>query len=94
MTFIQDFVAQLANLKWSDYLDIVLVAFLLYRLLPMVRSSGAVRVAKVVGLVLALTAITDVLKLHTLNFLLDHVLAVGLCCSSRSCAAWWTGSAA
>ena len=78
MTFIQDFVAQLANLKWSDYLDIVLVAFLLYRLLPMVRSSGAVRVAKVVGLVLALTAITDVLKLHTLNFLLDQVLAVGL----------------
>ena len=78
MAFIQDFLSQLTRLKWSDYLDILVVAFLLYRLLPMLRSSGAVRIAKIVGLVLVLTGITDLLKLHTLNFLLDQVLAVGL----------------
>ena len=78
MAFIQDFLSQLTRLKWSDYLDILVVAFLLYRLLPMLRSSGAVRIAKIVGLVLVLTGITDLLELHTLNFLLDQVLAVGL----------------
>ena len=78
MTFLQDFFTQLTRLSWSDYLDIILVAFLLYRLLPLLRSSGAVRIAKIVGLVLALTWITGELHLNTLNFLLEQVLAVGL----------------
>ena len=78
MDFLQDFFTQLTRLRWSDYLDIILVGFLLYRLLPMLRSSGAVRIAKIVGLVLALTWITGELHLNTLNFLLEQVLAVGL----------------
>ena len=78
MAFLQDFFIQLTRLKWSDYIDIILVGFLLYRLLPMVRSSGASRIAKMVGLVLALTWITGELHLNTLNFLLEQVLAVGL----------------
>ena len=78
MTFLQDFFTQLTRLSWSDYLDIILVGYLLNRLLPMLRSSGAARIAKVVGLVLALTWITSELHLNTLNFLLEQVLAVGL----------------
>ena len=78
MTFLQDFFIQVTRLTWSDYLDIILVAFLLYRLLPLLRSSGAVRIAKIVGLVLALTWITGELHLNTLNFLLEQVLEVGL----------------
>lgn len=78
MDFILGFFTQLTRLKWSDYLDIILVAFLLYRLLPMLRSSGAVRIAKIVGLLLALTWITGQLHLNTLNFLLEQVLAVGV----------------
>jgi hypothetical protein len=45
MAFLQDFFTQLTRLKWSDYLDIILVGYLLYRLLPMLRSSGAARIA-------------------------------------------------
>ncbi len=78
MDFLQNFFSQLTRLRWSDYLDIIVVAFLLYRLLPMLRSSGAARIAKIVGLILALSAVTDLLHLNTLNFLLDQVLAVGL----------------
>ena len=75
MAFLQDFFTQLTRLKWSDYLDIILVGFLLYRLLPMLRSSGAARIAKIVGLLLALTWLTGELHLNTLNFLLEQVLA-------------------
>ena len=78
MDFLQDFFTQLTRLRWSDYLDIILVGFLVYRLLPMLRSSGAVRIAKIIGVVLALTWITGELHLNTLNFLLEQVLAVGL----------------
>ena len=65
-------------MKWSDYLDIILVAFLLYKLLPLFRSSGTMRVAKIVGMLLVATWLTDLLQLHTMNFLLNQVLAVGL----------------
>lgn len=78
MAFLRDFFAQLPTIKLSDWIDIILVGFLLYRLLPMVRSSGAARIAKIVGLMLALTWLTNELQLHTLNFLLEQVLAVGL----------------
>ena len=78
MAFLRDFFSQLTTLKLSDFIDIILVGFLLYRLLPMLRSSGAARIAKIVGLVLALTWITNELHLNTLNFLLEQVLAVGL----------------
>ena len=65
-------------MQWSDYLDIIVVAFLLYKLLPMFRSSGTMRVAKVVGMLLVFSWVTDMLHLNTLNFLLDQVLAIGL----------------
>ena len=74
----ENFWNQLTRMQWSDYLDILLVAFLFYCLLPMFRSSGTMRIAKTIGLILVLTWLTDVLNLHTLNFLLDQVLAVGL----------------
>lgn len=78
MVNFQDFLRQLTRMQWSDYLDIVLVAFLFYKLLPLFRSSGTMRVAKTVGLLLLVSWLTDVLELYTLNFLLEQVLAVGL----------------
>ena len=69
---------QLTRMQWSDYLDIILVAFLFYCLLPMFRTSGTMRIAKTIGLVLVATWLTDVLNLYTMNFLLEQVLAVGL----------------
>ena len=78
MSYIENFFTQLTRMQWSDYLDIIVVAYLIYRFLPMIRSSGAMRVAKTVGALLVITWLTDVLNLHTLNFLLEQVMAVGL----------------
>ena len=78
MLDIQNFFNEILQMKWSDYLDIILVAFLLYKLLPLFRSSGTMRVAKIVGMLLVATWLTDLLQLHTMNFLLNQVLAVGL----------------
>lgn len=78
MANFQDFLRQLTRMQWSDYLDIVIVAYLIYRLLPMLRSSGTMRVAKMVGVLLIITWLTDALDLYALNFILDQMLAVGL----------------
>ena len=78
MENIQAVFQQLGKMQWSDYLDIILVAFLIYKLLPMIRSTGAARIAKVVVAVLLLSWVTSLLELYTLNFLIDQLIAVGL----------------
>ena len=80
MENIQAVFQQLGKMQWSDYLDIILVAFLIYKLLPMIRSTGTARIAKVIVAVLLLSWVTSpsLLELHTLNFLINQVLAVGL----------------
>lgn len=66
------------NMQWSDYLDILLVAFLIYKLLPMLRSAHIMRLARTVVAVVLISWITDAMRLHTLNWIINQVLAVGL----------------
>ena len=78
MTQIQEMFQSLGSMQWSDYLDIVLVAFLMYKLFPLFRATGTGRIARVVLAILVCSWVTDVLNLHTMNFLIDQLLAVGL----------------
>ncbi len=78
MTQIQEMFQSFGKMQWSDYLDIVLVAFLMYKLIPMFRATGTGRIARVVVVILACSWVTEALRLHTMNFLIDQLLAVGL----------------
>ena len=62
----------------SDYLDILIVAYLLYRLFPRIRSSSTMRVFKTVAAFMVIYWLTDVLELHSLNYILGQFLQVGL----------------
>ncbi len=72
------FFQQLAGMQITDYLDIFCVAMVFFMLMPMLRSTGTARIGKVVLMLLLVNWITDALDMHTLNWLLDQVLAVGL----------------
>ena len=78
MEQIQTWIQQLGRMQWSDYLDIILVAFLIYLLLPLIRSTGTGRIAKVIAAVLVLAWVTQLLELHTLHFLVQHLISIGL----------------
>ena len=69
---------QIQSMGWRDYLDIILVAFLVYKLIPMFRSSGTVRIARFVGVIIVVAWLTGILRLHTLSYLFSEVLQVGL----------------
>lgn len=69
---------QVLRMQWSDYLDILIVAFLLYWLVPVLRSTGTMRIAKVAVILLVVTWLTDFFQMNTLNFLLNQLLTVGL----------------
>ncbi len=78
MEQIQDFLQILADMQWSDYLDIALVAFLIYQILPLIRTPGTMRIARTVVAVLIIAWLTAFLDLYTLNFIVNQFLAVGL----------------
>ena len=78
VTGFQEFVQQVARMNWSDYLDIIIVAYLLYRILPLIRTTGTARVAKAVVGIIIVAALTEALKLYTLSFILNQFLQIGL----------------
>ena len=75
---LQVLLQRLTEMKWSDYLDILLVAYLFYLVLPLIHSNSALRVGRVVITLVIVTWITDALDMHTLHFLLNQVLTVGV----------------
>ena len=78
MEVIQNMYTMVLRMQWSDYLDIAVVAFLIYKMLPLIRTPNIMKIARTVIALVLLTWITDEADLHTLNWLLDQVLAIGL----------------
>ncbi len=78
MNGVAEFFQQLVNMHWSDYLDIIIVAFLLYRLIPLFKNTGTMRVAGTIVAIIVIAWLTKELKLHAFSFILDQFLQVGL----------------
>ena len=79
MSGIQNFIQTVQRMQWSDYLDILVVAFLLYNILPYVmRTPNVMKIAKTVGALVLVAWLTSVLQLHTLNWILSQLLTIGL----------------
>lgn len=78
MEIIQNFIQTLRLMQWSDYVDILLVAYLIYKLLPLIRTPNVMRIARTVIALVLVAWITEEADLYTINWILDQVLAIGL----------------
>ena len=78
MEYLQTLLQQIPKIKFVDILDIIIVAFLIYKLLPVFRSTGTVRIAWVIAAVVVVSWLTELLQMHTLHYILSQLLAVGL----------------
>jgi diadenylate cyclase len=78
MESIQNTLQMITKMGWSDYLDILVVAFLIYKMLPLIRTPSIMRIARTVVALVLVTWITDIMELHTVNWILSQFLAVGL----------------
>ena len=72
------FFQQLTHMRWSDYLDIAIVTYLLYRLLPLFRKTGTSRIVVTVVAVIVISWLAEELKLFSFSFILDEFLQIGL----------------
>ncbi len=67
----------LSRFSILDVIDILIVAFVLYRLLLLIRGTRAVQLLKGVVVILVATAISSALHLDALNWLLNKIITVG-----------------
>ena len=73
-TFWQQFVGVLLSFSWSDILDIILVAFLLYNAIKLVRETRAAIFIKAIVIVVVFHLVALVLHLDTINWLMEEVI--------------------
>lgn len=78
MSSIQHFLQTVYRMQWSDYLDILVVAFLIYSILPHLRTPIVTKITRTVGALLLMAWITDIMQLHTIHWLLSQLLTIGL----------------
>lgn len=88
-----EFIRLLQTMQLADVIDILLVTFLVYHGIQMIRTSNTARIAKAVIFLLLLSWVTDLLEIHVLNYLLVGFWSWGSlpwwCCSNRSSAGRW-----
>ncbi len=61
----------------TDVFDILIVAALLYKLMGMIKNSSAARLLKGVALLLIITQLSAVFRLHVVSFILNWVMQLG-----------------
>ena len=78
MESLMNILQPVARMQWSDYLDILLVAYLIYRVLPLIRTPSTMRVAKAIVAVVIIAGVTELLHLYTVSFILNQFMSIGL----------------
>lgn len=73
----QNIAYSIPTIGFIDIIDIAVVAFVIYKLIGMLRNSTASRVAKGILILVAVTLLTDVVQMNTVNYILDLVLELG-----------------
>ena len=77
MNVIHEMFSQFTKMQLSDYLDIALVAFLIYKLLPLIRTPSTKRIAGAVAGILIVVWVADVAELYTISWILNQFLSIG-----------------
>ena len=68
----------LQTIEFTDVLDMLIIAYVIYRLLLFTRKSQSGQVLKGIILVLLALWLTDTFHLHVLNFILSNTVEIGL----------------
>ncbi len=66
------------NLELLDVLDILIVAYVFYRIVLLIRGTRAEQLVKGLVLLLLATVISDYVGLNTLNYILRGLMTVGI----------------
>ena len=81
MKLIFNYFSELADMiptiGFWDILDILVVAFIIYKGINMIHTTAASRIAKGILVLIVITALTGILEMRSLNYILSMLLEVG-----------------
>ena len=63
---------------WIDYLDIIIIAFLIYQLVTITRQTRAIQVLKGLAIIIVASYVSELIGLTTLNWVLRSILNNGV----------------
>ena len=66
------------NVEWRDIVDIIIISYLLYRLILIIRGTRAEQLVKGLIVLLLAMVVSDQLGLDALNWTLRQIMTVGL----------------
>lgn len=78
LAFLESIGNYLLLIRVSDVLDIVIIAFLVYNLLRMVKSTRAENILKGVVVFLLVLWMVDILQLNTIAYIMKNLVQVGI----------------
>lgn len=78
LSFFRDIGSYLALIRVADVLDVAIIAFLLYKVLSLFKSTQAERIFTGVLFLLLVTWIATGLELHAVSYILTHIVEWGI----------------
>ncbi|MCK9216900.1 MAG: diadenylate cyclase CdaA [Firmicutes bacterium] len=64
--------------QWSTYLDIGIIAFIIYKLMMLIKETRAEQLIKGIIVLIIITKLSDIMQLHTMYWLLKNAMTVGV----------------
>ncbi len=68
----------LSTIRFADYVDIAIVAYLVYQIAKFFKDTRAVQVLKGIVFLMVFVQLSRIFKLNTLHFILQNTMQVGL----------------
>ncbi len=72
------FTSRLSSIRIRDIIDILIVAVLVYNLIKLLKGTRAEQLSKGIIFILILTQISESLELYTINWILSHLITLGM----------------
>lgn len=76
--FFSDFMGTLTKMNMYDFIDIGIVAYIFYRIYMFIKDTRAEQVFKGIVILLVVTQLSNMFKLHTLYWILVNAIEVGV----------------
>lgn len=76
--FYEALLNQISLIKVTDIIDILIVTFVIYKALKFIRDTRAVHLMKGVIVLVIAMQVSQLVKLHTVNYILSNALQLGL----------------